>query len=317
MYNSEGGIELPNKMATGPGGAVSYNSEGGLVMPYHMAADSDGDMLQMPYHMNHGGNDGSSNSGDKLRQAPGQGGVSYTSEGGIVFPNSMAAQAASNNIGVSYTSEGGIVLPNSLARAADNNKGGGVSYNSEGGIVLPSHMAAGSGSGGMLDMPYRMTDGGSSNIGGEGSSGGSSNSGKMRQAPGQQNDGISYTSEGGIILPNSMAQQQGANDSQYNQGSGTFYDAETRTASCGKVHTNHDLVVALSAKQMGEDRSSKNENCGKHVEVVGPSGQQVQAEVVDYCMTCDDDGLDMTPAVFEKIADFSTQRTNIKWKFAS
>ncbi|KAI9266638.1 hypothetical protein BDA99DRAFT_536058 [Phascolomyces articulosus] len=330
-YNSEGGIVLPNnRMATGPGGAVSYNSEGGIVLPHHMAA-ADSGYVEMPYHMNKGGS-GGGDASSKIRQQ----GVTYTSEGGIVLPNKLAMATNNNNNngggGVSYTSEGGIILPNKLSMAAsnnnnNNNNGGGISYTSEGGIILPNHLAADSGyvdmpeymnhmattDSGYVEMPYHMNKGGSSH------NNSTNDSNKLRQATDNNNSsggGITYNSEGGIVLPNSLAQQEQTDANGYNQGTGTFYDVEARVPICGKMRSNQEMVVALSAAQMGDDRSKKNPNCGKKMDIIGPSGQQVQAEVIDFCMTCDNDGLDMSPAVFEKVADFSTQSTNIKWKFA-
>ncbi|KAG2221127.1 hypothetical protein INT45_004436 [Circinella minor] len=274
-YDSDGSIVLPNnKMAAGPGGAVSYNSEGGIVLPNQHMAVSDG-YVEMPFHINKGF------SGDgKLRQQA-QGGITYNNEGGIVLPNNLAMAANKNNKG-----------------------GSGITYNSDGGIVLPNQMAAADG---YVQMPYHMNKGGSNNTGG------STNRGGLRQASSQGGSGITYNSEGGIVLPNSMAQQSSSGGG-YNQGTGTFYDVEARVPTCGMTASNKEMVVALNAKQMGEDRSSKNQNCGKKVEIAGPSGQTVQAEVIDFCMTCDDGGLDMSPAVFEKVADFSTQSTDIKWK---
>ncbi|KAI8139214.1 hypothetical protein BJV82DRAFT_255222 [Fennellomyces sp. T-0311] len=276
-YNEDGSINLPNKMAADSG--ITYNSEGGIEMPYHMRTGDSGS-VPMPYHIHHDGDTR-------------QGAVTYNSEGGIVLPKGMAQGG-----GITYNSEGGIVLPNNMAQQA-NNGGGGITYNSEGGIVLPNSMAKGSESSsnsgsddGYVDMPYRMNPDSDNTV----------------------HHGLTYNEDGGIVLPNSMAQQGG----EYHQGKGTFYDAEAHVAACGKTHVNTERVVALSAKRMGDDKSSNNENCGKRVLISGPSGgEQVEAEVVDFCMTCDDDGLDMTPAVFEKISDFSSQDVPIKWKFIS
>ena len=260
-YNSDGSLVLPNnKMAAGPGGAVSYNSEGGIVLPNQHMATAEGGYVEMPYHMNKGGSGGGTSG--KLRQQA-QGGVTYNSDGGIVLPNNLAMAASKNS----------------------NSGGGGITYTSDGGIVLPNHMAADTG---YVQMPYHMNKGGSNNTGG------SANRGGLRQAPSRgQNSGggITYNSEGGIVLPNSMAQQASNTGGGYNQGTGTFYDVEARIPTCGKKASNKEMVVALSAKQMGEDRTSKNQNCGKKVEIAGPSGQSVQAEVVDFCMTCDDGNL--------------------------
>ncbi|KAF1804357.1 RlpA-like double-psi beta-barrel-protein domain-containing protein-containing protein, partial [Mucor lusitanicus] len=98
-------------------------------------------------------------------------------------------------------------------------------------------------------------------------------------------------------------------------GEGTFYDLETRVGSCGKQNKNSELVAAVNSEQMGDDNSRNNPNCGKDIEVVGPSGKTIQVTVVDNCKTCKSGGLDLSPAAFEEIGDFSHGSVPIKWKF--
>jgi hypothetical protein len=103
-------------------------------------------------------------------------------------------------------------------------------------------------------------------------------------------------------------------DDGYSRGEGTFYDLETRVGSCGKQNKNSEFVVALNTEQMGED-GRNNPNCGKDIEVIGPSGKSVQVTVVDSCKTCKSGGLDLSPAAYEEIGDFSHGSVPIKWKF--
>lgn len=103
-------------------------------------------------------------------------------------------------------------------------------------------------------------------------------------------------------------------DDGYNRGQGTFYDLETHVGTCGKQNKNTEFVVALNAEQMGEG-NSKNEKCNKEVEITGPSGKTVRATVVDSCKTCAKGGLDLSPAAFEEIGEFSQGSIPIKWKY--
>ncbi|KAI8385726.1 RlpA-like double-psi beta-barrel-protein domain-containing protein-containing protein [Blakeslea trispora] len=104
-------------------------------------------------------------------------------------------------------------------------------------------------------------------------------------------------------------------DDGYHRGVGTYYDLETRVSSCGKQNKNSELVAALNSQQMGKQAGSKNPNCGKQIEVTGPSGKNVHVTVVDECKTCPNGGLDLSPAAFEEIGDFSHGSIPIKWKF--
>ena len=47
---------------------------------------------------------------------------------------------------------------------------------------------------------------------------------------------------------------------------------------------------------MGKEAGRNNSNCGKQIEVTGPSGKSVRVTVVDECKTCPKGGLDLSPA---------------------
>ncbi|GAN06251.1 riboflavin aldehydeforming enzyme [Mucor ambiguus] len=114
---------------------------------------------------------------------------------------------------------------------------------------------------------------------------------------------------GGIRLAGALP------DDGYSRGQGTFYDLETRVGSCGKQNKNSEFVAAVNSEQMGGDNGRNNPNCGKDIEVVGPSGKTIQVTVVDNCKSCKSGGLDLSPAAFEEIGDFSHGSVPIKWKF--
>ncbi|CEP14602.1 hypothetical protein [Parasitella parasitica] len=136
----------------------------------------------------------------------------------------------------------------------------------------------------------------------------SQNSNKQTDSVANQQRNATAGFAGGIRLAGALP------DDGYNRGEGTFYDLETRVGSCGKQSKNSEFVAAVNAEQMGQD-GRNNPNCGKDIEVVGPSGKIIQVTAVDNCKTCKSGGLDLSPAAFEEIGDFSHGSVPIKWKF--
>ncbi|KAJ8662241.1 hypothetical protein O0I10_001934 [Lichtheimia ornata] len=352
-YNSEGGIVLPNRLAFAAtpaqqGGGISYNSEGGIVLPNRLAfaANSNnqgsggglsGDTVPMPYTKNKmaaGGSSGSSGgdlSGDtvpmpytknKMAAGDSTGGSSGGDLSGDTVPmpytkNKMAAGDSSGGSGSGDLSGDTVPMPYTKNKMAAGDSTGGSSGGELSGDTVPmpytkNKMAAGDSTGGSgggdlsgetVPMPYTKN--------------------KMA-ANEQKQGGITYNSEGGIVLPNSMAtsnmQFAAANtqdDSQYHKGAGSFYDAQAHVGVCGKRVKNTDPVAALNVNQMGTNSGKMKEKCGKKVEVVGPKGDKVEAEIVDLCNTCNEGDIDMSPAAFEKIAQFTSMKTDVKWKFTS
>ncbi|KAI8644608.1 hypothetical protein BD408DRAFT_362787 [Parasitella parasitica] len=134
------------------------------------------------------------------------------------------------------------------------------------------------------------------------------NNNKQADKATSQKNNVTAGFAGGIRLAGALP------DDGYKRGEGTFYDLETRVGSCGKQNKNSEFVAAVNAEQMGQD-GRNNPNCGKDIEVVGPSGKTIQVSVVDNCKTCKSGGLDLSPAAFEEIGDFSHGSVPIKWKF--
>lgn len=282
-YNEEGGIVLPNSIAAADAGAparepytypaqrpgVTYNEEGGVMLPNSIAAADAGAPGKEPYTY--------------PAQRPG---VTYNEEGGIVLPNSIAASNGEQpqrspytdqpptmqRPGVTYNEEGGIVLPNSLGVGSQNSgyasqsmapqQHPGVTYNEEGGIVLPNSVATGD-TGAPAREPYTYP---------------------------AQRPGVSYNEEGGIVLPNSVAADNSQDQGYSFEGQAEYYDLETRSGACGKKRKNTELVAAVNGKQAAEDgpMNGKNANCGKKIQILGSNGQNVKAEIVDFCMACGD-----------------------------
>ncbi|KAJ2963855.1 hypothetical protein NQZ79_g1147 [Umbelopsis isabellina] len=91
-------------------------------------------------------------------------------------------------------------------------------------------------------------------------------------------------------------------------GDGTFYTVGL--GSCGKTDSDSDLVAALNAPQMGD-----NKYCGKSATVTGPKGK-VTVKIVDTCPECSSGDLDLSPSAFDKIGSESAGRIKISWDWA-
>ncbi|KAI1148289.1 RlpA-like double-psi beta-barrel-protein domain-containing protein-containing protein [Nemania diffusa] len=87
-------------------------------------------------------------------------------------------------------------------------------------------------------------------------------------------------------------------------GDMTYYDPGL--GSCGWTNSNNDPVVALSASQSG--------NCGKSIKIQH-NGKTVTAKVVDKCPGCGSGSIDVSPAVFNQLADPAQGRVQVTWNF--
>lgn len=66
-----------------------------------------------------------------------------------------------------------------------------------------------------------------------------------------------------------------------NAGTATFFSPNL--GSCGWKNSPSDLIVAVNAKDMKNQKGKSNKNplCGKMVEIVNPSGTKIRAKIVD------------------------------------
>ncbi|KAH8555697.1 RlpA-like double-psi beta-barrel-protein domain-containing protein-containing protein [Umbelopsis sp. PMI_123] len=90
-------------------------------------------------------------------------------------------------------------------------------------------------------------------------------------------------------------------------GDGTYYTVGL--GSCGQTNSDSQLVAALNAPQMGN-----NKYCGKSATVKGPKGT-VTVKIVDTCPGCSSGDLDLSPAAFNQIGDQSAGRISISWSW--
>lgn len=61
-------------------------------------------------------------------------------------------------------------------------------------------------------------------------------------------------------------------------------------------------------------QSNGNPFCGKSV-TIKLGSKTVQAKVVDKCMGCEGNSIDLSNAAFEVLADFAVGRTQAEWWF--
>ncbi|KAJ7046840.1 RlpA-like double-psi beta-barrel-protein domain-containing protein-containing protein [Mycena alexandri] len=95
-------------------------------------------------------------------------------------------------------------------------------------------------------------------------------------------------------------------------GFGTWFTQGGVAGACGTVHSDSDFVVALETKTY-----AKGANCGRKIQVIDASnGKSVQGVVADECPTCtNSESVDMSLAMFEKLAALSVGEFSIKWQF--
>lgn len=85
-------------------------------------------------------------------------------------------------------------------------------------------------------------------------------------------------------------------------GFATFFYQNGVAGACGKVHSDNDLVAALTGKFYG-DFSQTSNKCGQTVRVTRTStGKSVDVIVADGCPTCGTDGsIDLSTAAFRQL----------------
>jgi expansin len=93
------------------------------------------------------------------------------------------------------------------------------------------------------------------------------------------------------------------------EGEATYYDANG-TGACGFPASNDFLVAAINDEQYSKA------NCGRCVEVTGPTGKVV-VRITDKCPGCSSGDLDLSQTAFGKIAKLSAGRIAIKWHFVT
>lgn len=96
------------------------------------------------------------------------------------------------------------------------------------------------------------------------------------------------------------------------KGDITYYEAGMGACGFPSDGSKED-VVALPHGLMGT-QSNGNPFCGRKVTIT-LNGKSIVAEVVDKCMGCEPEDLDLSNHAFEQLADFDVGRTTATWHF--
>ncbi|KAI9312920.1 RlpA-like double-psi beta-barrel-protein domain-containing protein-containing protein [Dichotomocladium elegans] len=98
------------------------------------------------------------------------------------------------------------------------------------------------------------------------------------------------------------------------EGTATFFHPVSEggpIGSCGPRENDESLIVALNTEQYG-DTSRKSKWCFKDV-LIKYENKFAVAKITDACPGCNKHSLDLTPAVFQKLADPDIGRIPITW----
>ncbi|MFI6699364.1 RlpA-like double-psi beta-barrel domain-containing protein [Streptomyces sp. NPDC050509] len=94
-------------------------------------------------------------------------------------------------------------------------------------------------------------------------------------------------------------------------GQATWYN--TGLGACGWFNNDSELVVAISTTLYGNHPNPNNSpQCGRQIRVNGPLGSVV-VRVVDKCMGCATNDVDLSPTAFSRIGDLNAGRINVSW----
>jgi len=95
------------------------------------------------------------------------------------------------------------------------------------------------------------------------------------------------------------------------QGRGTwFYPG---LGNCGWTNNRNDLILAIGKHLYDKNNAG---NCGQYVQITNTAnGKTAYGLTVDSCQSCDDNSIDMSPALFEEIAALSTGQIDVEWHF--
>jgi hypothetical protein len=108
----------------------------------------------------------------------------------------------------------------------------------------------------------------------------------------------------------------GGGGDTFTDGDGTFFD--TGLGACGITNVDTDFIVAVSMIRfdaVSTGNSNTNPLCGKKVSITF-NGVTKIATVVDRCVGCAKDSLDMTPTLFQNFAPLGVGRIHgIVWSF--
>ncbi|KAF8598164.1 barwin-like endoglucanase [Ceratobasidium sp. AG-I] len=99
-------------------------------------------------------------------------------------------------------------------------------------------------------------------------------------------------------------------------GWATYYSPSQGRGACGWNNKDSEHVVAISKALWDETfHGGASSKCGETA-VVSWHGKSVSVRVVDLCVACGHDDLDLSPSAFEQLADKDVGQLNgVSWRF--
>ncbi|OQV15016.1 hypothetical protein BV898_10776 [Hypsibius exemplaris] len=105
---------------------------------------------------------------------------------------------------------------------------------------------------------------------------------------------------------------QAVNSSAYT-GDGTYYNVGM--GACGRVNSDSELVAAVSTTVYGRYANPNNAAiCGQCALVQHGHRKRVKVTIVDKCMGCKSDDIDLSPTAFAQLADHALGRIPVSWR---
>lgn len=96
----------------------------------------------------------------------------------------------------------------------------------------------------------------------------------------------------------------------------TYYNPAL--GSCGFINTDSDMICAVSHLLYDAASTGPNPNtnplCGMKLRL-RRNGESVDVKIVDRCVGCAATDLDVTEAVFKKVADIDQGRVDVEWSW--
>ncbi|KAI7864765.1 RlpA-like double-psi beta-barrel-protein domain-containing protein-containing protein [Spinellus fusiger] len=122
-----------------------------------------------------------------------------------------------------------------------------------------------------------------------------------------------------FFLLASAAQIASASDAEKRgniYGDATYYNPGVGLGSCGQLHHDSELIVAINWQQMANGANpNNNSKCNKYINVWGPKGY-VRAKITDTCPGCKWGAIDLSPVAFDRIANRDQGRVKVWWNWA-
>ena len=94
-------------------------------------------------------------------------------------------------------------------------------------------------------------------------------------------------------------------------GDGTYYSVSV--GACGWTNTDTQLVAAVSTTVYGYQANPNTAPICGQCAVVSFGGNNVKVTIVDKCMGCLPDDIDLSPAAFSAIASQILGRIEVTW----